>query len=60
MNKPGEIPMAVFKAIARFERAAVAYPFKGSKTPAERVIIEKEYEMARQNLILKIKKAIQK
>lgn len=52
------IPMGVYKAIARFERAVDRLAFRGSFPPEERPKIDAEYQAAKANLLTKIQSAL--
>lgn len=58
MNKDGQIPMQVFKAIKRFELAVIEINSSGSKTPNEILINKLEYEGAKVNLHARIRRLI--
>ena len=58
MNQPGEIPMTVFKALARFERAVELVAFKGAGPPEQHPLIDEEYRLSKESLLFKIRKAM--
>ena len=58
MNQPGEIPMTVYKAIARFEQAIELSIMKGMYPPENHSKIEEEYRLSKESLLLKIRKVV--
>ena len=57
MNRPGEVPMRVHKALKRFEYAVEKRAFKGAQHPENHPAIEKEYAHSKENLLAKIRQA---